>query len=132
MPNDTVRAAGTGLPASRRGFLRGLTTLPLIGGGVTLIGQPTAVAEPISRELLESYSAFLYFERRFLHAVTWPLEEPGTFSKFVPMSNAGAYFHDVKPGCGGPEAWRISGLDAQRRAALVLSAVGCDWKAGAE
>jgi len=26
---------------NRRGFLRGLASLPLIGGGVTLIGQPT-------------------------------------------------------------------------------------------
>lgn len=25
--------------SNRRGFLRGLTTLPLIGGGVTLIGS---------------------------------------------------------------------------------------------
>lgn len=33
-------------PASRRGFLRGLTTLPLIGGGVTLIGRP-AKAVPL-------------------------------------------------------------------------------------
>jgi len=34
-------------PNTRRGSLCGLTTLPLIGGGVTLIGQPTAAAAPI-------------------------------------------------------------------------------------
>ena len=28
--------------ADRRGFLRGLVSLPLIGGGVTLIGRPSA------------------------------------------------------------------------------------------
>jgi hypothetical protein len=34
-------------PASRRGFLRGLTTLPLIGGGLVASGLPTtAQAEP--------------------------------------------------------------------------------------
>ncbi|UGB25573.1 hypothetical protein LPC10_22220 [Methylorubrum sp. B1-46] len=33
-------------PASRRGFLRGLTTLPLIGGGVTLIGSASAANVP--------------------------------------------------------------------------------------
>ena len=43
-------------PASRRGFLRGLTTLPLIGGGVALIGAPSAVAEPVTRSMLETYS----------------------------------------------------------------------------
>ncbi len=39
----------------RRGFLRGLVTLPLIGGGVTLIGNPTAAAEPVTKELLVNY-----------------------------------------------------------------------------
>jgi len=61
MPKDTFPAAGSGLPSSspripagksatilteRRGFLRALAGLPLIGGGVTLVGAPTAVAEP--------------------------------------------------------------------------------------
>jgi hypothetical protein len=32
----------------RRGFLRGLATLPLIVGGVALIGQPTVSAEPLA------------------------------------------------------------------------------------
>jgi hypothetical protein len=41
-------------PNTRRGFLRGLTAFPLIGGGVTLIGNPTAAAEPVSRDLLDS------------------------------------------------------------------------------
>lgn len=31
-------------PLPRRGFLRGLVSLPLIGGGVTLIGRPAAMA----------------------------------------------------------------------------------------
>jgi len=32
----------------RRGFLRGLAALPLIGGGVTLIGNPTRAAVVLS------------------------------------------------------------------------------------
>lgn len=38
-------------PESRRGFLRGLVSLPLIGGGVTLIGAPTAAATPVTPDL---------------------------------------------------------------------------------
>lgn len=50
----------------RRGFLRQLAALPLVGGGVTLIGQPTAVAEPITRGLLAQYWNWLFYERRLL------------------------------------------------------------------
>lgn len=46
----------------RRGFLRSLVSLPLIGGGVTLIGTPTAAAVPVTRDLLERYQAFLLAE----------------------------------------------------------------------
>lgn len=45
--------------ANRRGFLRGLVTLPLIGGGVTLIGNPTAAAVPVTPELMHRYCAWL-------------------------------------------------------------------------
>ena len=48
MPNAIVRASATALPNStlpRRGFLRQLCHLPLIGGGVALLGVPMAVAE---------------------------------------------------------------------------------------
>ena len=41
-------------PLARRGFLRGLAHLLLIGGGVTLIGNPTAAAEPVTEELLDA------------------------------------------------------------------------------
>lgn len=35
-------------PSSRRGFLRGLAGLPMIGGGVAIIGSPTAAAVPVN------------------------------------------------------------------------------------
>ncbi|MCJ2084338.1 hypothetical protein [Methylobacterium sp. J-090] len=128
MPNDTVPAAASGLPSPRRGFLRGLLTLPLIGGGVTIIGNPTAAAEPVTDALLDSYDAWLESERRWLqwqrqrplmHRLNPPYRSdvPG-FETYdvIPARNAGARFH----GMGEPPA--------MTRAALVLSAVGCDWR----
>lgn len=115
-------------PASRRGFLRGLTTLPLIGGSVTLIGDPVAAAEPPSLELLQSYSAFLHFERRYLNAVLYPQVPSKGVSMFVPMDNRGAVFHDREAWIHGVPTWPHQGQAAQNRAAIVLAAVGCNWK----
>ncbi|MCJ2059807.1 hypothetical protein MKL09_25165 [Methylobacterium sp. J-048] len=104
------------MPLARRGFLRGLTTLPLIGGGVTLIGQPSAAAVPVTSGLLATYSAWLHYERMALNcSALWP--EP---SKFVPGDNPGFKFHD-----DSPTGWVREGVEAQRRAAIVLAAVGC-------
>ena len=43
--------------SDRRAFLRGLASLPLIGGGLTLIGNATAAAVPVTRELMHGYKA---------------------------------------------------------------------------
>lgn len=43
----------------RRGFLRGLVSLPLIGGSVTLLGQPTGAAVPVTADLMDRYCAWL-------------------------------------------------------------------------
>ena len=51
----------------RRAFLSSLVSLPLIGGGVTLIGQPTATAVPLSDALLANYEGWLAWERFRLH-----------------------------------------------------------------
>lgn len=45
--------------SDRRTFLRALASLPLIGGGVTLIGRPTAAAVPVTADLLQRYSDWL-------------------------------------------------------------------------
>ena len=50
--------------ADRRSFLSGLASLPQIGGGVTLIGNPTAAAVPVTDTLLERYGLFLAIEAR--------------------------------------------------------------------
>lgn len=48
-----------------------------------------------------------------------------------PVDNDGAYFHDraieAQGALNDPEAQRQAGLEAQHRAALVLSAVGSGW-----
>lgn len=104
---------------SRRGFLRGLAHLPLIGGGVTLIGNPTAAAELVTTEMLRSYSAFLHFERKFLN---WEIAagDPRRFDMeeaVVWGQNPGFHYHK-----GGDQ------LQPSTRAAVVLSAVGCGWR----
>jgi hypothetical protein len=136
MPNSTVPAAATGLPstephgrvpagaqanvipADRRGFLRMLAGLPLIGGGLSLIGAPSGTAEPVTRELLESYLSWLAVEYRYL----WEELHPGWPCHFgFRPNNAGGMYH-----------WRAFGRPPaplpSTRAAVVLSAVDCDWK----
>ena len=50
----------------RRGFLRQLCTLPMLGGGVALLGAPTAVAEPVTPGLIDAYARWLTLERYLL------------------------------------------------------------------
>jgi hypothetical protein len=50
----------------RRGFLRQLCTLPMLGGSVALLGATTAVAEPITPDLFEAYDRWLTLERYLL------------------------------------------------------------------
>lgn len=46
----------------RRGFLRGLASLPLLGGSIALIGAPSAAAVPVTTALLEGYRDWLATE----------------------------------------------------------------------
>ena len=100
-------------PLARRGFLRGLAGLPLVGGAVTLIGQPTAAAVPATPELLEAYRNWLHMERRML---AWEMAEgdPRAFDvlmhQFRP-NDVGALFHDDAP-------------PPSTRAAVILSTAG--------
>ena len=48
--------------SDRRTFLRGLASLPLIGGGLTLIGNPTAAAVPVTDALCDRYVDWLSVE----------------------------------------------------------------------
>jgi hypothetical protein len=51
---------------ARGGFLRGLAGLPRLGGGVTLLGNPTRAAVPVTEEMLWNYREWLQMELRFL------------------------------------------------------------------
>lgn len=89
-----------GPSSGRRGFLRGLVTLPLIGGGVTLIGNPTAAAVPaenpeliqLGRRLIEAEAAWKQAEEhrqqvRALCAQMWPSVPEGLLrSREVPVA----------------------------------------------
>jgi hypothetical protein len=50
---------------AHRGFRRGLARLPLIGGSVTILGNPTKAAEPITEAMLQANATSLEMERRF-------------------------------------------------------------------
>lgn len=114
-------------PFSRRGFLRGLTTLPLIGGSVSLLGAPTAAAEPISRNLLLAYSEWLRVERNRVHEELFALCERPDLVEFsaMPMTlePGNRFYVPPRPEMHLPGA-------ASTRAAIVLSAVGADWRGG--
>jgi hypothetical protein len=103
-------------PQDRRGFLRALVSLSLIGGGVTLIGNPSAAAVPMTPDLLDSYSAWLEVERRALLAEIYGAAESVRHYGRVPWNNAGERF------------FRDPFAAPSTRAAVVLSAVGCDWR----
>jgi hypothetical protein len=104
----------------RRGFLRALTTLPLIGGSVAILGNPTRAAQPITEALQDAYIAFLAHEHRRALA-----------EKFTRID------YDGNVQVSTPMEWFPDRADIQRlveaapptaRAAVVLSAVGCDWE----
>ncbi|WP_267355607.1 MULTISPECIES: hypothetical protein [unclassified Methylobacterium] len=125
-----------GDPTTRRAILRALTTLPLVGGGISLIGMPTAAAEPVTRELLDSYDAWLFSERQFLKweryrrtrageqppgpVCAWYNPATDRISDIVPADNAGHRWHYTDDRRLMPQP--------SSRAAIVLSAVGCDWR----
>lgn len=132
-------------PASRRGFLRGLTTLPLIGGGVALIGAPSAVAEPCTDRLFDAYLGFIVHEHRevlaqqtYRRAIVRAAELHQERGLVMPAGYPEACAQDTRE---MPHLqWVPKGSEAQdalcrascptTRAALVLSAVGYDWREG--
>lgn len=98
----------------RRGFLRGLTTLPLVGGSVSMIGSPTRADVPITRDLLENYATWLDMERRWL---AWERcgDDKSQFDMLYRTIWLECPVGSFHPDSGQPSA----------RAAMVLSAVGC-------
>jgi hypothetical protein len=70
----------------RRGFLRQLCGLPLIGGGLSLIGAPTATAEPGTPEMLSVDKLWLHFEHR-----AWPTKWPASIAIEATITRATRY-----------------------------------------
>ncbi len=112
------------MSASRRGFLQGLAGLPLIGGGVALIGQPTASATPVTDQLLDTYNEWLNGELVDLVVERTLAGRP--IDRYVRGTAAFRYHHPMRWGQPRPATWQ----PASARAAVVLSAVGCPWEGG--
>ena len=113
----------------RRLFLRGLASLPLIGGSVALIGAPTASAVAATPELMTRYVAWLAREHRqalversrlifpeqvarLPHLFTWD-EVPVGWMPNDPAAHAA-----------------VTGSPAATRAAVILSAAGVSLTGG--
>ncbi len=111
----------------RRSFLRGLATLPLVGGGVTLIGNPTAAAVPVTPELLHGYKAWLMSEHAMLcyEMSGYDPERAKVLRREFYSDHPGWDWHYQWP---NPQRRLAGWQDAPQpstRAAVVLSAVGC-------
>lgn len=125
-PEKPGHAAEAYLP--RRGFLRGLASLPLIGGGVALIGQPTAAAEPVTPALINRYAAWLACE----HAEALVEREAILYPEHQHrMADRREWVHQPLYWFPDDPVARSNVLTTKpsTRAAIVLSAIGCDWRA---
>lgn len=112
---------GGGRNASRRGFLSGLARLPLIGGGITLIGAPTKAAVPVTPQLMKTYQDWLLGE--WYRTCNEQRQAESNEQTFYPKDYAGpgGRFHLTAEG-----GWNDATLPSSR-AAVVLSTVGCGW-----
>ncbi len=113
--------------ADRRTFLRGLAALPLIGGSVTLIGQPTSAAVPVTPDLMHSYKSWLHMEHRM---VSYELAGHDSalakeIERYHACGSPGERWHLQwsREGMRGPAGW-IDAPQPSTRAAVILSAAG--------
>ena len=111
---------------ARRGFLRGLSALPLIGGSVALIGQPTAAAMPVTDELRWAYKDWLYMEHRMLsfELAGHDWKRTADYERaFTGGVTHGWHMQWSGNGNRGP-AGRTDAPQPSTRAAVILSAAG--------
>lgn len=109
---------------TRRTFMQGLATLPLIGGFAGLIGIGKAEAfDPTDPRILRAYKHWLHFESQALSEEMWPGYEDGLY--VIPMNTGADCYH-----ASWASNWREKGFGTTEppsaRAALVLKAVGID------
>lgn len=134
------------LDPARRGFLRGLASLPLVGGGLTLIGRPTAAAVPVTDALLARYHAFVAWEHRETYVEIQRRTAERLLSQWVADPRPDQYPVSPNfPALYAAEARRhppmyhfpeeptvvpvVTGAPPSSRAAVVLAAIGCGWQA---
>jgi hypothetical protein len=111
----------------RRGFLRGLASLPLIGGGITLIGAPTKAAVPITDDLLWTYGEWLWHEHAMLQHELRPTPKT-EYGGLQRVAREPWQWHYPSQSDGRSFAsWSKvpAPLQPSARAAVVLAAVGC-------
>src|SRR6476646_288152 len=103
---------------SRRGFVSiGIATATAGAAGAATSMVARVAAEPITDAFLDSYDAWLHFERRWLR---WNRYGPEGFRRIggaVFTDNPGGYFHDDP-----------ARTDAASRVAVILTLAGCDWR----
>ena len=96
----------------RRSFLRGLASLPLIGGSIALIGAPTKAAVPVTRPMLVEYADWLLFEHHMVKHEIY--DRPVTDARYADLP-----LFDVRRSWGG-----LVNTAPSTRAAVILSAAG--------
>ena len=135
--------------SDRRTFLRGLVSLPLIGGGVTLLGNPTAAAVPVTDAMLRRYVGWLAHEHvaavheyRYREAFAGWIPGPDNYDASAEAyATRVAAYNDHMMWMADPDRTGIEGTAGlaeivkatkpSSRAAVVLSAVGCPLTGGA-
>ena len=115
--------------APRRAFLQGLASLPLIGGSVGIIGNPTAVALPATQQAAFEYQDWLAWEHRRICEELYGAEmaHDAQCCKYF-TTNAYRWHRGIRPDLRSREPYWSP--PPSSRAALVLSTVGCDWREG--
>ena len=115
-------------PTSRRSFLSGLATLPLIGGSVALIGAPSAVAEPVTLPLVERYVDWLSVELGEAIIERSVLREPVYKAQTERWRREWCRDNGTLCGMEGQHRFLVPPAELpSSHAALVLSTVGCGW-----
>ena len=127
--------------SDRRSFLRGLASLPLIGGSVALIGQPTAAAVSVTDELHARYVAWLAHEHWAAQrehnwrqaAASWR-PGPDTYEATAEAYADRTATYSTHPSWWMPDApdvgRAVAAAPASSRAAVILSAAGVPLMGG--